>query len=333
MLSDVIMQPLKDWHLYGEYKNGKAESGFIEYVNMFSIIGAFVLLIACINFINLTTARSEKRAREVGVRKAVGSQRKDIIVQFLAESFLLTFIAFLFSLLFVQLALPSFISITNNKISIPFSNISFWLIMLSCVVITALIAGSRPAFYLSSFNPVKVLKAGVHTGNAAALPRKILVVLQFSCSVALIISTIIIYQQVQYAKNRPTGQDLNRLLMTEMNDDLAKNYTAVKNELIQKGIAESVTAASSPATNIYWHSGVDSWPGKNAGETIEMGTLIVAEDYFKTLGINLHEGRFFTNNNDTNSVVFNEAAIKQMRIKDPVSQKLHGAAGSIKLLV
>lgn len=322
MLSDVIMQPLKDWHLYSEYKNGKAESGFVEYVNMFSIIGAFVLLIACINFINLTTARSEKRAREVGVRKAVGSQRKDIIIQFLAESFLLTFIAFLVSLLLVQLALPTFISITDNKINIPFSNISFWIITLVCVVLTALIAGSRPAFYLSSFQPVKVLKGAMHVGKAAALPRKILVVLQFSCSVALIISTIIIYQQVQLGKDRPTGYDLNRLMITEMNDDLLKNYSAVKNELIQKGIAENVTAASSPATDIWWHSDVDYWPGKNAGETIEMGTVIVAEDYFKTLGIGLREGRFFKNANDTNSVVFNEAAIKQMRIKDPVNQTI-----------
>ncbi|HSU51018.1 MAG TPA: FtsX-like permease family protein, partial [Segetibacter sp.] len=211
---------------------------------------------------------------------------------------------------------------TNNKISIPFSNINFWLITLACVVATALIAGSRPAFYLSSFQPVKVLKGAMHVGKAAALPRKILVVLQFSCSVALIISTIIIYQQVQHAKDRPTGFDLNRLVITEMNDDLSKNYSAVKNELIQTGIAENVTAASSPATNIGWHSGVDSWPGKMAGETIEMGTIIVAEDYFKTLGISIAEGRTFQNDNDTNSVVFNEAAIKQMRIKNPVSQNI-----------
>lgn len=320
MLSDVIMQPLKDWHLYSEYKNGKAEGGFIEYVNMFSIIGAFVLLIACINFINLTTARSEKRAREVGVRKAIGSQRKDLIIQFLTESFLLTFIAFLFSILFVQLALAPFNALTNNKITIPFSNTGFWLIVLGCVIVTALISGSRPAFYLSSFNPVKVLKGTLYAGKAATLPRKVLVVLQFSCSIALIISTIIIYQQVQHVKDRPTGYDLNRLMITDMNEDLGKNYTALKNELIQKGIAESATTASSPATGIYWHSDVDNWPGKNAGETIEMGTIVVSEDYFKTMGITIGQGRDFTGSTDTSSVIFNEAAIKQMRLKNPVSQ-------------
>src|SRR6476469_9771386 len=151
MANNIILDAVANWHLYENFDKGKLVSGFIEYVNIFTIIGILVLLIACINFINLTTARSEKRAREVGVRKAIGSQRKDIIVQFLLESFLLTFIAFLFSLLLVQLALPAFISITNNKISIPFSNINFWLITLACIVATAFIAGRRPAFSLSSF--------------------------------------------------------------------------------------------------------------------------------------------------------------------------------------
>ena len=160
----------------------------------------------------------------------------------------------------------------------------------------------------------------MYVGKTASFPRKILVVLQFSCSIALIISTIIVYQQIQYAKDRPTGYNLNRLMITDMNDDLNRNYIALKNELIQKGIAESVSNASSPATGIYWHSDVDSWPGKNAGENIEMGTIIVADDYFKTLGISLKAGRDFANGNDTTSVIFNEAAIKQMRIKNPLNQ-------------
>ncbi len=233
---------------------------------------------------------------------------------------MLCFIAFLCSILFVELVLPAFNTLTGNKLSIPFSNISFWLIVLGCVIITALIAGSRPAFYLSSFNPVKVLKGTMHAGKAAALPRKILVVLQFSCSIALIISTIIISQQINYAKDKPIGYDLNRLLITEMNDDLNRNYTVLKNELIQKGIAESVTNASSPATGVYWHTDIDNWPGKNAGETIEMGAIMVAEDYFKTLGISMQQGRDFTGGNDTTSIIFNESAIKKMRIKNPLNQ-------------
>ena len=322
ILSDVILQPLEQWHLFSEYKNGKAAGGFIEYVRMFSIIGALVLLIACINFINLTTARSEKRAKEVGVRKAIGSQRKDLVFQFLLESFVLTFFAFFFSILFVQLSLPAFNELTGSDIAIPFANPGFGLIMIGCIVLTALLAGSRSAFYLSSFQPVKVLKGTMQAGRGAALPRKILVVVQFSCSVALIISTIIIYKQVQHAKDRPIGYNVGRLVMTDENKDLGQNYEALKNELIQKGIVESITQASSPATNIYWHGDVDIWPGKNAGETIEMATIFASEDYFKTLGIPFQQGTDFKNSNDTTSVIFNETAITRMRIKDPLNKTI-----------
>lgn len=320
--SDVILQPLSEWHLYSDYKNGKATGGFIEYVRMFSIIGVLVLLIACINFVNLTTARSEKRAKEVGVRKAIGSQRNDLILQFLTESLFLTFLSFLFALVFVRLTLPAFNALTGTGISIPFSSPFFWLLMLPAVVVTALVAGSRPAFYLSSFNPVRVLKGTLYVGKGASLPRKILVVLQFSCSVALIISTIIIYRQVQYAKNRPSGYDIARLLMTDMNSDLSRNFAALKNELLQKGIVTDVTTASSPATGVNWHSDVDNWPGKAAGETVEMGTIVVSDGYFKTLGMPLLQGRDFTGWFDTANVIFNEAAIKRLRLKNPVSQTI-----------
>ncbi len=321
MLSYVTLQPLERWHLYSNYINGKDTEGFLTYVRMFSIIGLLVLMIACINFINLTTARSEKRAKEVGVRKAIGSQRKDLVIQFLIEAFLLTIIAFVFSLLFAQLALPAFDTLTETRIIIPFGNIYFWLIMLACLFITALLAGSRPAFYLSSFNPVKVLKGSIQAGKSS-LSRKVLVVIQFSCSIALIISTVIIYQQIQYAKNRPTGYSLNRLMITSMNDDLSKNFTALKNELIEKRIVSSVTTATSPATDVWWHTDIEQWPGKQAGETVEMGNIFVTKDYFKTIGMSLKEGRDFSGSNDSTSVIFNEAAIKRLRIKNPVGQKI-----------
>ncbi|HEX3767396.1 MAG TPA: ABC transporter permease [Puia sp.] len=320
VVTDVILQPLKNWHLYSNYEKGKETGGFIEYVRMFSIIGILVLLIACINFVNLSTARSEKRAREVGVRKTIGSQRRDLVFQFLTESFLLTLIAFIFSLLFVQLALPAFNILTNSKITIPFSNPFFWLIMFISVVITALAAGSRPAFYLSSFNPVYVLKGNQTGSGTATLTRKILVVMQFSCSIALIVSTFIIYQQIQYAKNRSAGFDMNRLMMTDMNKDLERNYPAIKNELIQKGIAEFVTSATSPATGTGWHRDVDDWPGKKPGETVDMGRIDVSENYFKTLGMTMKEGRDFNSNADTLNAIFNEAAIKRLRLKDPLNQ-------------
>ncbi len=319
----VVLHSLKYWHLYSDFKNGKEVGGFIDYVRMFSIIGILVLIIACINFMNLSTARSEKRAREVGVRKAIGSQRKDLIFQFLTESILITFIAFLFSILFVQLALPSFNTLIGGVISIPYANPLFWSIMILYVLLTGLLAGSRPAFYLSSFNPVKVLKGSIQVGKAAALPRKILVVLQFSCSIALIISTVIVYQQIQFAKNRPTGYSADRLMMTDMSGDLNAHYSALKNDLLASGLVKSVSSASSPVTQVYSHLSLDKWPGKNAGdESVNIGGIWVSENYFRTLGIAFKEGHGFSPNvnNDTSNVILNEAAIKRIGLKNPINQ-------------
>jgi putative ABC transport system permease protein len=320
--SNVILHPLLRWHLFSDYKNGRDVAGFIDYVRIFTLIGVLVLLIACINFINLSTARSEKRAREVGVRKAIGSQRKDLIFQFLIESALVTFISFLFSIVIVQLALPAFNSLTGTLIGIPYANPLFWIIILTCVLITGLMAGSRPAFYLSSFNPVKVLKGTIQVGKSASLSRKILVVTQFSCSIALIISTVIIYRQIQYAKDRPTGYNTNRLMTTDVNTDLGKNFNALKNDMLQTGFIQSVSTSSSPATGVWSHMDLDKFPGKRPGETVEMGNIAVSGDYFKTLGMTIVEGRDFVPGSkaDTANVIFNEAAIKRLRIKNPINQ-------------
>lgn len=322
MATNIILDPVENWRLDGKFVQGKAVGGFIEYVHIFTTIGILVLLIASINFINLTTARSEKRAKEVGVRKAIGSGKKHLIFQFLTESLLLTCIAFIFSLLFVQLALPAFNSLTGAAIKIPFTNYIFWLVTFCCVLITGLIAGSRPAFYLSSFEPVKVLKGKIHTSKAASLPRKVLVVMQFSCSIALIICTCIIYQQVQYAKNRPSGYDKNRLMISDMNDDLGHNYTAIKNELIEKGIAETVTTATASVTTSANHRDVDDWQGKRPGESVDMGWLRVSDDYFKTLGMSVKEGRDFNSPSDTLNVIFNEAAVNLLRLQNPLNQTI-----------
>lgn len=320
MATNVILDPVENWHLYDNFENGKPVTGFIEYVRIFSIIGILVLLIACINFINLTTARSEKRAKEVGIRKAVGSGKKELVFQFLIESVLLTFIAFIFSILFVQLALPLFNDLTGDAIIIPLTNTTFWVITFCGVLVTAFAAGSRPAFYLSSFNPVIVLKSNIHVGKGATLPRKILVVLQFTCSIALIISTFIIYQQVQYAKDRPSGYDQKRLMMTDMNEDLIHNYTAIRNEIRKKGVAEMITTASRNVTTAGNHRDVDEWPGKKPGESVDMGYIHVSENYFNTVGMTMKEGRNFSGNSDTLNVVFNEAAVKLLRLKNPINQ-------------
>jgi putative ABC transport system permease protein len=332
MTTNIMLNPVKDWHLYEKFERGKAVSGFIEYVRIFTIIGVLVLLIACINFVNLTTARSEKRAKEVGVRKAIGSGKSQLILQFLTESILLTFIAFGFSCFFVSLALPAFNTLTGSAIKIPFTNYLFWLIALGFVLITGLVAGSRPAFYLSSFEPVKVLKGKIHAGKAAALPRRILVVLQFSCSIALIICTCIIYQQVQYAKSRPSGYDKDRLMITDMNDDLGRNYTAIKNDLIEKGIAAEVTTATSDVTIPGNHRDVENWQGKRPNESVNMGMITVSDGYFKTVGMTMKAGRDFNAPSDSINVICNEAAAKLLRLKDPLNQIITNDGAKLRII-
>jgi putative ABC transport system permease protein len=328
---EVFMQPLADWHLYNDFKNGKVAGGFVDYVRLFGIIGILVLAIACINFMNLSTARSEKRAKEVGVRKAIGSGRVDLVYQFLLESVLITCLSFLLCLLFVQLAIPSFNTLTGAYIRIPYGNIGFWCIMIAFVLLTGLAAGSRPAFYLSSFNPVKVLKGSIQIGKAAALPRKVLVVVQFTCSVALIISTVIVYQQIQYVQNRPTGYKAERLVMTDMNGDLPKHYEALRNDLLSSGLVESIASSTSPATQVFSHFSLEKWPGKNAGEEeVNIGAIWVSDDYFKTLGMTFAAGHNFTGDwkSDSLNVIVNEATVRSIGLKDPVNQMITCNFGS-----
>ncbi len=318
----VIMQPLGDWHLYTDYRNGAAVGGLIDYLRMFTLIGLLVLLIACINFMNLSTARSEKRGREVGIRKVAGSSRQGLILQFLVESIVVTCLAFLLSLLMVQMVLPAFNALGNTNIRLPLANPAFWLIMLSYVLITGLLAGSRPAFYLSSFQPVKVLKGAMRVGPSATLGRKLLVVLQFTCSIALIISTIIIYQQIQHAKDRPRGYDPNRLLSGAN----VANYDALRQDAMQTGVISSMTRALSPATEVYSHNTIDDWPGKLPNEPLSLAMNALGDSsYFKTLGIPFVAGRNFTNVDsiDVHDVIINEAAVRRMRLKDPVNKYIY----------
>jgi putative ABC transport system permease protein len=319
---EVVLQPAKNWRLLAQFKNGKATDGFIQYVRMFGIIGILVLMIACINFVNLSTARAEKRAREVGVRKSIGSSRKDLIIQFLGESSLLTLVAFAVSILIVQLVLPSFNNITNGNISVPYTSMTFWCVMLVYVLITGLLAGSRPAFYLSSFNPVKVLKGSIQLGKRAALPRKILVVLQFSCSIALIISTLIIYQQIKYAKDRPKGYNPDNLVLVNSSDDLNKNFVALRHDLLQSGQIVSITKAASGMMYFPMSADISNFPGRKTGESLEMAVGAISQDYFKTVGMTFKSGHDFAADAgpDTLDVILNEAAVQRFRLKDPLNQ-------------
>jgi ABC-type antimicrobial peptide transport system permease subunit len=321
---ELFIHPMSKWRLYNDFENGKNVGGFIKYVRMFGILGLIVLLIACINFMNLSTARSEKRAKEVGVRKAVGSERKDLIRQFLSESMLIAALAFVFALLLVAIALPYFNRLTEKEMNLQVSNPFFWGIMVAFTIITGLLAGSYPAFYLSSFNPVRVLKGNLKAGKRSSLPRKILVVVQFACSVILMIATVVIYKQIQYGKDRPIGFNNRGLITVDWSEDIAKNIEPMRQELLNTGAVLSISQSNSPPANIY--SNNNGWEWKNSQpveKTVIFSTIATAYDYTETLGIKLLSGRDFSREfSDSNSVILNEAAVKRMGLKNPVGEML-----------
>jgi ABC-type antimicrobial peptide transport system permease subunit len=273
---------------------------------------------------NLSTARSEKRAKEVGVRKAVGSGRKELIRQFLSESMLIAGLAFFFALLLVAIALPYFNKLTEKEMSLQISNPLFWSIMILFTIITGLLAGSYPAFYLSSFNPVSVLKRNLKAGKRSSLPRKILVVIQFACSVILMIATVVIYKQIQYGKNQPIGFNNRGLITVDWSDDIGNSFDALQQELLSTGAAVSVCQSNSPPSQIY--SNNNGWEWKNSQpveKTVIFSTITTTYDYTKTLGIKMLSGRDFSKDfADSSSVILNEAAVKRMGLKNPVGEQL-----------
>ena len=349
---EAMLFPLKDWHLYTDFKDGQPKGGLIDYVRMFTIVGILVLLIACINFMNLSTARSERRAREVGVKKVMGSLRSQLIVQFLVESLLMTMLAFMLSMVLVQVVLPAFDALTGDAVRVPYQSAGFWLILLTLVLTTALLAGSRPAFYLSSFQPVKVLKgdltrsrtrpsrwlgqSSMRIGRSASLPRKVLVVLQFTCSIALIIATIIVYQQIQYAKDRPKGYDPNRLIVSRAHSDA---FDAFKQEVMESGVVSHVTRSAYLQTDPNTHLTIENWPGRQANEPLSLAVNAVGDaDYFRTLDIGFVMGDNFKGNEgaDSASAIINETALHRMRLKQPLNQYLdcsfHGSPHRLRIV-
>jgi ABC-type antimicrobial peptide transport system permease subunit len=318
---ELFLMPMNKWHLYSEFKNGVNVGGAIQYVWMFGIIGVFVLLLACINFMNLSTARSEKRAKEVGIRKTVGSLRSQLIQQFFAESIFTVALAFALSLLWVQLSLPFFNEVSGKQMSILWTSPAFWLLSIGFSFFTALIAGSYPAFYLSSFNPVKVLKGTFKAGRFAAIPRKVLVVIQFTVSVTLIIGTIIVYKQIQFAKNRPIGYERNGLVtVPTMDSNIHSHFDAVKNELLQTGTVVSIAESQSPTTGIWNSTSGFSWPEKDPNQSIDFGVVLASYDYGKTIGWKINYGRDFSKDfaTDSSAMILNEAAVHFMNLKNPI---------------
>ena len=320
----VFLYPISHWHLYSNFENGyESNSGRITFVKLFAIIAAFILLIACINFMNLSTARSEKRAKEIGIRKVAGAQRFSLITQFIVESILLAFIAGIIAILIVQISLPAFNQLTQKKLFIPFDNVYSWFAAIGFIIFTGLLAGSYPAFFLSSFQPVKVLKGTFKKANALIAPRKILVVLQFTFAIILIICTIIVKQQIDYAKDRQTGYDKNNLLYFYLSDNIEKNYSSLKNDLLQSGAATSITKTSAPLTQS-WSDGMgQQWEDKDPNNKTDFRKYNEDGGLGKTAGLQFIMGRDIDVQKyptDSTAMILNESALKVMKFKNPIGQ-------------
>lgn len=319
----LYANPMKNWYLYSEFKDGYPSGGRISYVWLFGAVGVFVLLLACINFINLSTARSEKRAKDVGVRKAIGSMKWQLVYQFLIESLLVVLLSFAIALLLVSLCITSFNGLADKTISLPFGNIYFWMGSTCFVSMTALLAGLYPAFYLSSFQPVKVLKGTFRLGKYASLPRKVLVTIQFSVSVILIIATIVVYRQIQFAQNRPVGYNRESVVRISMDDPgFANNKPAIRNELLASGLASHVGFSNSPVTGIWDNWDGFTWKGKHPDAESRFAIFWIDEDYGNTIQWKLLRGRTFSKEfgADSSAVVVNKSAAAYMGLKEPVGE-------------
>lgn len=321
----LFLEPMSKWYLHAEYENGVNVGGRIKYVWMFGIIGMFVLLLACINFMNLSTARSEKRAREVGVRKAIGSLRRQIISQFYCESLLVTVLAFGGALLLVQTLQPFFNEVAAKKITIPWGQPVWWLAGVGVTLITGILAGSYPALYLSSFQPVKVLKGTFRVGKLATLPRKASVVIQFTVSVILIICTIIVIRQIEHAKQRPVGYSREQLVsLPVLARNANTNLDILRNELQQQKVIVNLAGSEAPATDTWGSESALSWKGKDPQTTVDFPVTGVSVDYGKTMGWQIIAGRDFSRDftTDTTALIINEAAVQFMGLKSPVGETI-----------
>jgi ABC-type antimicrobial peptide transport system permease subunit len=328
--NEVGLYPMSQWRLYNEFDNWEASAGRIVYVRMFGIIGMLVLLLACINFMNLSTAQSIKKAKEIGVRKAIGSLRHQLIGQFLVEAVFMSSIAMVVSILIVMILLPAFNTILQVGVSIPVQSPVFWMVVILVVLGTGLMAGSYPSFYLSSISSIKALKGKFISPGTAISPRRVLVVVQFVASIGLIISTLTIYKQIQYTKSRPTGYNGAGVLVVDMKEDLIKNYEVLKNELLSTGIVESVTKSSSPVYTTHSNSVIEQYPGSVGDDKVSIVNIAVSPDYFKTLGMQLLEGRdfnAFSFDADSDKVIINQAAKELMQLKDPLGNILTEKGG------
>ena len=321
---ELFLQNYGESYLYSDWENGKQNGGRIEYVKIFSIVAIIILVIACINFMNLATARSLRRAREIGVRKVVGAGKRQLIAQFIGESLFVSFIAICFSLLFVFLLLPSFNTLTEKHLSIDLTDPSFLLILLGLTVVTGIISGSYPALFMSSLRPIIVLKGLLKFRPGATYFRKALVVFQFALSIILILGMIVIYRQIDFIHNKNLGFAKEDLLYMPLEGDLQKTYPTFKEQLLKQPGIKSVTSAQSNPLEVGSSTYGVRWPGKDTTKLILFSSNPVTYDYIKTMGIQMVAGRDFGIDYglDTMNYLVNEAAAKKIGYKDPIGKEL-----------
>jgi putative ABC transport system permease protein len=323
-ITELAFQPYSEKYLHSNFKDGYLSGGRIEYVNLFSIIAVFILLIACINFMNLATARSAKRAKEVGIRKVVGALRSTLIAQFIGEAVLLTFLSIIIAIIITALALPAFNQLTGKQLSLPFNQPTFWLTILGLIFITGFVAGSYPALFLSSLKPVRVLKGSLKFSWSASFFRKALVVFQFAMSVFLIIAMIVVYKQLNYIQTKNLGYDRDNLIYIPVEGDLVKNYEAFKQEALANTDVMNVSKMRNSPTAIFHHTGDIFWPGKDPNLTISFADGVVGYDFVKTMNLQMQAGRDFSKGYGTDSAAYllNETAIKRIGLKDPIGKTI-----------
>jgi predicted permease len=332
---ELFLHPMPRWHLYGEFKDGKNVGGRIQFVWMFGIVGAFVLFLACINFMNLSTARSEKRAKEVGIRKAIGSYRSQLVRQFLSESFLMATAGFFLAILLVAAALPWFNELANKALKMPWDKPAFWLLNLAFISLTGLLAGSYPALYLSSFAPIKVLKGTFRAHTMAAFMRKGLVVVQFTVSVALIIGTLIVHRQIQFTKDRPVGFEREGLFYVMINTpEIRSKHDVLQRELLNTGVVSSMSMSTSPMTDLWSRNIGFNWEGKDPNSVPVFATVACTHDHAQTVGMKFMQGRNFSRafKTDTSALVINEAAAKIIGEKDIVGKTILWNEGKFQVI-
>lgn len=313
-----------DRYLYGKYENGIQSGGRITYVKLFSLIAVVILIIACINFMNLSTAKSSRRIKEVGIKKVSGASRIELVLQYLGESLLMTFLSLIFAFLLIFLMLPFFNHLAGKQLSLQF-DLSLILSILGITILTGLISGSYPAFYLSGFSPAAVLKGKLKTAVAEVLIRKGLVIFQFALSVIFIATVLIVYRQINYIQSKDLGYDRDHLIHFEipLENDEAKLNAAASFVSELKSIPGVITAGSYShnLTGDHGEIGGFQWPGKEPGKDINFANLEVGSNFLETAGIKIIEGRSFSPGiNAINEIVFNQSAIKQMGLKDPIGK-------------